>query len=273
MRIALLFNQDIHANKALNILLPCLERHSIGLFMSSQVGKSSATHPDLTRLQFAEQTLFNRYIFPTLDQRDERKTHLTFNQIARSLSSTLTTLDDVNQETGLEKLRSFNPDLMISIRFGKILQNDAIGIPRIGTLNLHSGILPQYRGVMASFWSILQGDEEIGTTLHWISDSGIDTGAIISIKKHRVTAASYFAHVHKLYEQGAKQIEEAINLIELGKDLPTVAALGKAAYFSFPNQQDIETFKDAGKSLVDETDEIATLSRFLESWPFRNRKS
>lgn len=263
MRIALLFNQDIHANKALNILLPCLERHSIGLFMSSQVGKSSTSHPDVTRLQFTEQTLFNRYIFPSLEQLDECKTHLTFNQIARSLGSTVTTLDDVNQETGLEKLRSFNPDLMISIRFGKILQNDAIGIPRIGTLNLHSGILPQYRGVMATFWSLLQGNEEIGTTLHWISDSGIDTGAIVSIRKQGVTEASYFAHVHKLYEQGAEQIEEAINLIERGKELPKVATLGKAAYFSFPNQQDIEALKGVGRSLIDETDEIATLSRFL----------
>ncbi len=263
MRIALLFNQDIHANKALNILLPCLERHSIGLFMSSQVGKSAATHPDVTRLQFTEQTLFNKYIFPTLEQLDECKTHLTFNQIAQSLGGAVTTLDDVNQNTGLEKLRSFNPDLMISIRFGKILQNEAIGIPRIGTLNLHSGILPQYRGVMASFWSILQGNQEIGTTLHWISDSGIDTGAIVSINKHRVTEASYFAHVHKLYEQGAEQIAEAINLIEQGKELPKVATLGKAAYFSFPNQTDIETFKDSGRSLIDETDETATLSRFL----------
>lgn len=263
MRIALLFNQDIHANKALNILLPCLERHSIGLFMSSQVGKSSATHPDVTRLQFTEQTLFNKYIFPTLEQLDECRTHLTFNQIAQSLGGAVTILDDVNQDTGLEKLRSFNPDLMISIRFGKILQNDAIGIPRIGILNLHSGILPQYRGVMASFWSILQGNQEIGTTLHWISDSGIDTGAIVSIKKHLVTEASYFAHVHKLYEQGAEQIAEAINLIELGKELPKVATLGETAYFSFPNQTDIETFKDSGRSLIDETDETATLSRFL----------
>lgn len=263
MRIALLFNQDIHANKALNLLKPCLERHSIGLFMSSQVGKSSETHPDLRRLQFTEQKLFNDFVFPSLEQLNVHKELLTFNQLAQSFSSTLTTLDDINQDTGLDKLRSFNPDLMISIRFGKILQNDAIGIPRIGTLNLHSGILPQYRGVMASFWSILQGNQEIGTTLHWISDSGIDTGAIVSIKKHRVTAASYFAHVHKLYEQGAEQIEEAINLIELGKELPKVATLGKAAYFSFPNQQDIETFKHSGRSLIDETDETATLSRFL----------
>ena len=68
----------------------------------------------------------------------------------------------------LQKLRDVRADLLISIRFGMILGTEALGLPPRGVLNLHSGLLPQYRGVLATFRALLNGDAEIGCTLHWI---------------------------------------------------------------------------------------------------------
>src|SRR4029450_8052707 len=70
-------------------------------------------------------------------------------------------------------------DLFISIRFGLILGTEGLGFPPRGVLNLHSGLLPRYRGVLATFRALLNGDTEIGCTLHWIDSPGIDVGPIV----------------------------------------------------------------------------------------------
>ena len=49
--------------------------------------------------------------------------------------------------------------------YRRILKAAAIQIPRHGVLNLHSGLLPAYKGLMATFWATLNGEEEIGCTL------------------------------------------------------------------------------------------------------------
>jgi methionyl-tRNA formyltransferase len=103
------------------------------------------------------------------------------------------------------------PDLIVSIRFGQILEEPVIAVPRIGVINLHSGLLPAYKGVMASFWSLLNGERQLGTTLHWITDSKIDSGAIISTQQQQVdTSKTYLQQVLSLYEPGARQITEAV---------------------------------------------------------------
>jgi methionyl-tRNA formyltransferase len=51
-------------------------------------------------------------------------------------------------------------------------------MPRFGTLNMHPGLLPEYRGLSSVFWAVLEGGE-VGATLHFI-DEGIDTGPIVA---------------------------------------------------------------------------------------------
>ena len=66
-----------------------------------------------------------------------------------------------NHDSGLATLRAAEPDLVVSIRYRRILRDSAIAIPRCGVINLHSGILPDYRGVMATFWAILLAMDSI----------------------------------------------------------------------------------------------------------------
>ncbi len=61
-------------------------------------------------------------------------------------------------------------------------------MPKIGVLNAHGGILPEYRGMNVMEWSLLQGDQ-IGVTVHFI-DSKIDTGQICFVNKVPVSGPS-----------------------------------------------------------------------------------
>jgi methionyl-tRNA formyltransferase len=91
----------------------------------------------------------------------------------------VTESNNINSAEGLLILRKMQPDLILSVRYGVILKNEAIRTARLGVLNLHSGLLPNYRGVMTTFWAMLNGETTIGTTLHYINDANIDAGDIV----------------------------------------------------------------------------------------------
>jgi methionyl-tRNA formyltransferase len=70
------------------------------------------------------------------------------------------------------------PDLLVSVAFDQILREPDRRQARLGALNFHAGKLPFYRGRNVINWAIINGEEEIGITGHWMDD-GIDTGDIV----------------------------------------------------------------------------------------------
>ena len=135
---------------------------------------------------------------------------------------------------------------MISIRYGKILRSKALSIPDLGVLNLHSGKLPDYRGVMATFRAMLAQEQELFSTLHWIDDDTIDTGRVISIQGHRRDAGGcYLANTLSLYPAGCRAIVNAVNALENGEELPNLTSDGPGNYYSFPDEETIRQFLSA----------------------------
>ena len=164
----------------------------------------------------------------------------------------MTELSAPNHDSGLETLRAAEPDLVVSIRYRRILKESAIAIPRHGVINLHSGVLPDYRGVMATFWAMLNGESEIGSTLHRITDSGIDTGPIIRISRQPMRPGlSYLENVLGLYDAGCTAILRAMDSISRGFEPPTTVQTGNSgAYFSTPTTADLARFHAQGLLLV-----------------------
>ncbi|MBT8100843.1 MAG: formyl transferase, partial [Gammaproteobacteria bacterium] len=170
-------------------------------------------------------------------------------------------LDNANSAEALSLLRKLAPELIISVRYRCILKETAIEIPKAGVLNLHSGILPDYRGVMATFWAMLQGETEIGTTLHWIVDSGIDTGPIIAINRQATRPdASYLANVISLYRSGCDAIAEAVSDIAASNTLHAKKQHGKGRYFRAPAAADLHSFERNRLVLFDGSEHLALAS-------------
>jgi methionyl-tRNA formyltransferase len=253
VRIAVLYNRDIYALKALNLLLPALAEHQVGLFYSDRVGRPPVDQPaTLARLAQVE-----RELFETLQSGGAR--FLGSQQLATKYGCTDVSINDVNETAGLERLQQFGPDLAVSIRFGKILKPAAIAIPKQGVINLHSGLLPAYRGVMPTFWAMLRGDETIGATLHWVPDATIDTGpAIAKAEQTRASGMSYLSEVWRLYEVGVPLIAAAVARIAKGdltlSSTPPAAPNSESNYFTFPDAAAIEQFEREGLQLCDAAD-------------------
>ena len=284
MNITILSNRDLASCVALNHLLPQLGGHSLRVFLSSRVGQGAAGReraavPEgLDTLKFIEQDLFNDHLFPLMDraasggagadsdsQAAPPGTLLSFRALERYLAAPIELLNDINGE-GLARFAKSAPDIALSIRYGVILREDAIAVPRCGVLNLHSGRLPDYKGVMATFRALMNGDSELNMTLHTIDDSGIDTGRILAYSSLAVARErSYLWHVLKLYEGGCRVFAEAALAALSGEAINGVEQASlteRGRYFSFPTQEELLAFSAAGFRLVDSADINESLRLF-----------
>ncbi|MDA0689894.1 MAG: formyl transferase [Proteobacteria bacterium] len=264
MNITLLVNRDVASCLALNYLFNALPAHRLTVFYSARVGSKPLPEP-LQRLKFFEQDFFNRFVFPLqLELADSDSVELLgFELLARKLEGRCFELNDINAAEGMRRYRESNPDLVLSIRYGVILKDAAIAIPRLGVLNLHSGLLPAYQGVMASFWALLNGEQTLGTTLHRITDSTIDTGPIIDTTILKVRREkSYLWHVLSLYEEGCTVMARAAQELAAGGSLESRPQMGDSAYYSFPQDEDLASFEQGGMKLFDPIEVLELAKRF-----------
>ena len=81
--------------------------------------------------------------------------------------------------TALETIRSLEPDLIVVAAYGRILPQEILDYPKYGCINVHSSLLPKYRGAAPIHWSILNGDKETGVTIMHMA-LALDAGDIIS---------------------------------------------------------------------------------------------
>ena len=86
-------------------------------------------------------------------------------------------IEDLHSDATLATVRAFRPVLGLSIA-APILRRALFEIPRLGTLNLHKGKLPEYRGMPPAFWELWNGESRIGCSVHKI-DAGLDTGDLV----------------------------------------------------------------------------------------------
>ncbi len=79
----------------------------------------------------------------------------------------------------IDTIRTFAPEVIIVFAYGQILPQSLLDLPRRGCINIHTSLLPKYRGAAPIQWPILNGDSETGVTLMQM-EVGLDTGPIIS---------------------------------------------------------------------------------------------
>ena len=108
----------------------------------------------------------------------------------------------------VQDLKTLDPDVILVWSYPMILPRDVIEVPREGTVNVHGGLLPEYRGGHVMQWAIINGESETGVALHYM-DEGIDTGSIIAQGRFSIEEADDAATVReKLKETGMALLRE-----------------------------------------------------------------
>ncbi|WP_372713624.1 methionyl-tRNA formyltransferase [Ilyobacter sp.] len=121
--------------------------------------------------------------------------------------------NSVRTEETLNIVREINPDLIVVVAYGKILPKELIDIPKYGVINVHSSLLPKYRGAAPIHAAIINGDTESGVSIMYIAEE-LDAGDVILQGKTPINEEDTLETLHdRLMDIGAKTLLEAVTLI------------------------------------------------------------
>lgn len=154
----------------------------------------------------------------------------------------------INSKASLDLMRSLSPDLLISIAFNQIFRRPLIELAPKGCLNLHTALLPKYRGLMPTFWVLKNNEKYTGVSVFFV-DEGIDTGPILVQKKTEIGSRSLESLIRHTKQLGMEAILEAIQLIHLGGHQVLKSDGRGENYYTFPTKNDVAEFIKSGKRL------------------------
>ena len=122
----------------------------------------------------------------------------------------------IKRPEGVEMLRSLEPDLCVTAAFGQLLSQEILDIPKLGTINVHSSLLPKHRGSAPINWSIIMGDQVTGVTTMF-TDKGMDTGDILLMRETPIGEKETAGELSdRLAVMGAQLLVETLKALEAG---------------------------------------------------------
>lgn len=125
--------------------------------------------------------------------------------------------DSCRDEGVLARLRDLEPDVIVVAAYGKLLPQALLDIPKKAIINVHSSLLPQYRGAAPINWAVLNGDEETGVTIQYMA-AELDAGDILLAKRTAIDPQEDAAQLYsRLAELGGEAASEALALLERGE--------------------------------------------------------
>jgi methionyl-tRNA formyltransferase len=152
----------------------------------------------------------------------------------------------INNSQSIGIIQAYHPDLIISILGNEIFKSEILSLPKYGCINLHSSLLPNYRGVMPSFWVLLNRERYTGVSVFRM-DEGIDSGPIIAQKKITISLKTTQKDlIIQTKEIGMELIIESVEKIKSGKIDYIENPIDKGTYFSFPTKSDVHQFLKQG---------------------------
>jgi methionyl-tRNA formyltransferase len=126
----------------------------------------------------------------------------------------------LNSEPAREALRALGADVAVSLD-NALIEEATFSLPPLGTVNVHHGAVPDYRGGPPVFWELADGRDTVGFTVHRI-DAGVDTGPVLAegevpILRRETLRGTLAATIPALHEASLDALEEVLVALEQGE--------------------------------------------------------
>jgi len=133
------------------------------------------------------------------------------------LGVAVTRVPTLNGEAARDVLRRLGADVAVSLE-NTLIEEATFSLPEHGTINLHHGAVPEYRGGPPVFWELADGRERVGFTVHRI-DHGIDTGPVLAegdvpIVRRPTLRATLDATIPTLHEASLDALEQVLRALD-----------------------------------------------------------
>lgn len=181
-----------------------------------------------------------------------RKKVLTPSPIKKlAIKENIPVLTPVKLKEEYQSILDYEPELIVTCAYGKIVPKVILDYPKYGCINIHASILPKYRGSAPMQWAIANGEKETGITLMYM-DEKMDTGDIIDIEKISILDDDDLGSIHdKLSLLGSSILEKNFsniinNNISRVKQDDTKATLAPM----ITREMELLNFNDYGKNII-----------------------
>ena len=156
-----------------------------------------------------------------LNKKNNEASYFFSNVIPEFNNSNYIEVTDINSETVIGLVRRVHPDIILTFGCGILKHDEWFDSSKYGIINLHSGIVPSYRGVDNVFWCLFNHDPNmIGATIHYI-DRKIDTGNVLAQVFTPIDKDdNEYTLFNKTIMHGINAFEIVINKISLLKNIP-----------------------------------------------------
>lgn len=159
-------------------------------------------------------------------------------------------VDNVNAPEYVERVRQRAPDLLVSVAASQIFKRALLSVPRLACVNVHTGPLPAYRGMMPVFWQMYDRRKSITVTLHTMT-ADIDVGSVLLQREVPLNGdRNLDLVIRKMKREGARALVELLDRYHAGTVRPVSMDRDQAQYHSFPGRAEADRFRHMGYRLV-----------------------
>lgn len=166
--------------------------------------------------------------------------------VAKKYGVPTTEAVDVNSEEFRQHLRDEGVELIVSISGTQLYKKLLREQTPAGIINCHGALLPKYRGLMPSFWTLCNNESEGGVSVHFVA-AKLDSGPIVVQRRYRIHPHDTLEDVmQRSKDLAAEAILDSVRLIEAG-DPPLIDNPEElATSFSMPGPEDVKRFRATG---------------------------
>ena len=179
-------------------------------------------------------------VFTQPDKPKNRGHKLTFSPVKEyALSQNLAVYQPLKMRDGeaMSIVEELAPELIVVAAYGKILPEDILNYPKYGSINVHSSLLPKYRGAAPINWAILDGEEVTGVSIMYMAKE-LDAGDVILQKATAIGEdEDALALTTRLAELGAEALAEAVEGLKNGTASRTPQDGSKQTYASMLSKE------------------------------------
>ncbi len=174
------------------------------------------------------------------------KTCHTVESVARKYGVPVHYTEDVNSEAFRKLLRDLGVEFIVSISGTMLYKKDLRMQTPYGIVNCHGALLPKYRGLMPSFWTLANGESWGGSSVHFV-DRKLDNGPIVVQKRYRIHSRDTLEDVMaRSKDLAAEAIIECVRLVEAGNPPLTPNPESEMTHFAMPTKEDVKRFREHG---------------------------